>query len=293
MNLNHLRLFVQVADASSFTGAAEHLGLQRSSVSRGVAALERDLGVQLFHRTTRTVALTSAGEALYGKVAGQLGALVSALEDLPERDTMPSGQLRITVPHDLGADIFPRIMSGFVRRYPGVRVDAHVTNRVVDLVAEGFDAALRPGTKTLPDSSLRVLRLGATSSGVYASPTYLARAGTPRDAAELAAHDWVAGPVADRLPITPQRPPALRANDMFFVRTALLEHMGVSVLPDFIARKDVVEGKLVRLQLPELDQRFYFYLLTPPAEHVPRKVEALRDYLVEYLEAHPVGGLDA
>ncbi|MEO0324791.1 MAG: LysR family transcriptional regulator, partial [Myxococcota bacterium] len=186
MDLDRLRLFVQVADAGGFSDAARRLGAERSSVSRGVAKLERELGVQLFHRSTRSVALTSAGEALHAKVATHLAALERAIDALPEREEAPSGTLRITAPHDIGASDLSGVIADFVRRFPKVHVDVRVTNRRVDLVAEGFDAALRPGPARLPDSSLRATRLSEATGGWYASPRYVARAGSPRTLAEAA-----------------------------------------------------------------------------------------------------------
>lgn len=154
MDLNPLSLFVTVAEASSFSTAAAKLGVRRSSVSRGVAALERALDVQLFSRTTRQVALTTAGAALYAKVAPSLASLKESIGTLPEREKLPSGELRITAPVDIGVIVLPGIIAGFSTRYPAVTVDAWVTNRRVDLVAEGFDAALRVSMGRLSDSTL-------------------------------------------------------------------------------------------------------------------------------------------
>ena len=292
MDLNHLRLFVQVADSEGFTPAAAALGMQRSSVSRGIAALERELDVQLFQRSTRSVVLSSTGEALYAKVAGHLASLEDALEALPERQEEPSGQLRVTVPHDLGADVFPRAMAGFARRFPKVQVNATVTNRVVDLVAEGFDAALRPGPDRLPDSSLKALRLSSAAAGVYASPSYLARSGTPRTLDEAKHHDWVLGPAGARLPIALERPPVLVGDDMMFVRAAVVEHLGLGFLPSFLVSRSVVSGHLVRVLLGESIPRFFIYLLMPPTQHAPRKLRVFRDYLLEYFRVHPLAVAD-
>src|SRR5262245_48175662 len=118
MDLNLLSLFLTVAETSNFSTAAAKLGVRPSSVSRGIAGLERSLGVQLFSRTTRHVALTTAGSALYAKIKPQLGALTEALGTLPEREEQPSGVLRMTAPVDIGTMILPSILTGFAMRYP-------------------------------------------------------------------------------------------------------------------------------------------------------------------------------
>lgn len=284
MDLNLLALFVQVADSKGFTAAARELGVKRSALSRSVAKLERELGVQLFHRTTRSVALSSAGEALYARVASQVGSLLGAVEDIPERREKPSGHLRITMPHDLAAGVFPPLLAGFNRRYPQIRLDVRVTNRTVDLVAEGFDAAVRPGPAQLPESSLRVTRLGQAEASFYASPAYLARAGTPRSMEEASAHDWISGPGRWQLPSLP----VLEVDDMLVVRGAVLEHIGLGALPSFLAREDVILGRLVRLPFDGLDPVGFLYLLTPPGDHVPRKRQVFREYVMSYFREHPL-----
>src|SRR5262245_8314866 len=171
MDLNLLPLFSIVAETSSFADAARKLGVPRSSVSRGVAALESALGVHLFNRTTRKVALSTAGAAFHERIAPQLAGLQQALGSLPERDELPSGELRLTAPPDIGVTVLPEVMAGFAARYPAIKVDLRLEWRMVDVVAEGFDVALRikPGGR-LADSSLVARRLSALDVGLYASP---------------------------------------------------------------------------------------------------------------------------
>jgi DNA-binding transcriptional LysR family regulator len=290
MDLNLLSMFIAVAQGSSFSAAAAKLGLRRSSVSRGVAALERSLGVQLFSRTTRSVALTTAGAALYAKVAPQLTALQEALGTLPEREEQPSGGLRVTAPNDIGAFVLPSIFSGFSMRYPAVHVDLRLTNRMVDLVTEGFDAALRVSTGRLADSTLIARRLSEIERQVFAAPAYLARARGLRTTADAAAHQWVLfrdTKLPPPLP-TPKAKPALVGDDILFVREAVSAGMGLGVLPTFMVSEHVAAGKLVRV-LPRLSFRLgAIYLVYPQAHYVPRKVTALRDYLVEHFASHPL-----
>jgi DNA-binding transcriptional LysR family regulator len=290
MDLNLLSLFILVAETSSFTAAATKLGLRRSSVSRSIAALERSLSVQLFSRTTRQVALTTAGKALYAKVAPQLASLKDALGTLPEREEQPSGELRLTAPSDLGAIVLPGILAGFTLRYPAIQVDARLTNRKVDLVAEGFDVALRIAVERMSDSSLVARRLGAMELHLFASPTYLARAGTPRTPADTAEHQWVlfrSARLPPQLP-TPKARPSVLGDDILFIHGAVRAGMGLAILPMFLAREDVAAGKLVRV-LPRLSlSSGGLFFVHPPARHLPQKVSVFRDYLVEHLAVHPL-----
>lgn len=289
MNLNLLQLFVEVADSKGFSAAARKLRMQRSSVSRGVAALEVELGVQLFTRSTRHVSLTSAGTSFYAQIAPQLASLSNAVAELPEREGEASGQLRISASHDFAVIELPRIVAGFTQRYPKVHIDARITNRVVDLVAEGFDAVLRPGPGRLPDSSLIARKLGDATANVYASPAYLARAGTPKTLDETTGHDWVVGPGGTHRGIpTPVRQPVVTGNDLLFVYECVKEGLGLALLPNYMVRDDVITGTLVRV-LPLMEQLlFSFFLIHPPLEHYPRKLSVFRDYLVEYFRSQPL-----
>src|SRR5512133_2422779 len=137
MDLNGLTLFEAVARTASFS-AAKELGLPKSTVSRGVARLEAEVGAQLLFRTTRQVALSEAGTALYDRIAPLLRSVKSAIGELPEREEEPSGTLRVTAPVDLGVLFLADVVTRYTARYPSVSVDLHLTGRVVDLVGEGF-----------------------------------------------------------------------------------------------------------------------------------------------------------
>src|SRR5882724_4907860 len=172
IDLNRVRLFVRVAEAGSFTGAARLSGLPTSSVSRAVAALERELAVRLIQRTTRR--LPGMDEA---------AAAVSELQDAPR------GRVRITAPADLGHWLLAPSLVRFATRYPEVQLEVSLTQRIVDLVHEGFDLALRVGT--LADNRLVARALGLVRAGIFAAPRYLKRRGRPRSVAAVADHDCV------------------------------------------------------------------------------------------------------
>lgn len=143
IDLNLIRAFVAVHEAGSFSGAAARLGVPRSTVSRAVASLEGSLGVRLFHRTTRKVSTSTAGLELYERSAAPLGALEASLADLPEREEVPSGTLRVTTIADLGAAVVAEAVARFTARYPSVQVAVYLGSEMVDLVRGGFDLAMR------------------------------------------------------------------------------------------------------------------------------------------------------
>jgi DNA-binding transcriptional LysR family regulator len=292
MDLNQLALFEAVARTASFSAAAGELGLSKSSVSRGIARLEAELGVQLLFRTTRQVSLTAAGTGLFDRLTPLLRQVGAALGEIPEREEEPSGVLRVTAPADLGVLFLAEAVARFTVRYPSVSVYLHLTGRVVDLVAEKFDVALRVAA-SLKDSTLLVRKVAPIVAQLFASPLYLARRGTPRSEAELAAHDWVvfqggpqklrlAGP-REAMGVAPRE--RILCDDLLFVRDAVRAGAGVGLLPTFVAEPDLVAGTLVRV-LPRLERTIAsLHLVIPASKHVPRKVTAFRDLVVEMLEA--------
>lgn len=290
MDLNLLPLFVTVADAASMSAAAKALSLPKSSVSRGVSRLEAELGVQLFHRTTRRLSLTTAGEAFAERVRPLVGSLTTVLGSLPEQQEEPSGELRLTAPVDLGVTWLPGFLSRLLARYPKLRVDVRLSNREADLVGEGFDAALRISQR-LADSSLVARRLAPLSVELYASPAYVARRGTPRAPEDLASHELVRVGGVPLPPPCPKRVPwRASTDDILLGRELLRAGLGVGVLPTFLAQGDVTSGQLVRV-LPKTQWRAgALYLVHPPVVgHPSRKLIALRELLVEFLAERPLG----
>jgi DNA-binding transcriptional LysR family regulator len=288
MDLNLLRLFVEVADSKGFSAAARKLGQQRSSVSRGVAAVEEELGVQLFNRSTRKISLTTAGETLYEKLSPRFSAIDDALDEMAEEEEEASGLLRITTSQDLAVAFLPDFLSSFTQRYPKVQVQVMATNRFVDLVAEGVDAAIRPTARELPDSSLVALKLSGLSGNVFGAPSYLARAGTPATLAEAREkHTWVQGPGFKQLGWG-EVDHRIIGDDMLFARACTVAGMGLGGLPDYVAQCDVEAGRLIRLFSIAAFHRGALFLLHPPYEHYPKKLKALRDALRDYIKSHPM-----
>lgn len=297
-DLDLLALFEAVARTRSFSAAARELGMPKSSVSRGIARLEASLGAQLLFRTTRQVALSAVGTALVDEVTPLLAGLRRAVSGVPGREELPSGELRVTAPADVGALFLAEAVTRYTARYPAVQVELHLSGRVVDLVAEGFDLALRVGER-LRDSSLVARRAAPVVLQLYASPLYLARRGVPRGEADLAGHDGVlfrSGPQKLRIPRAGGADalhPRIVCDDLLFARDALRAGAGIGLLPTFVAAPEVAAGTLVRVVPGHERIAGYLHLVTPGGRHLSRKVTAFRDLTLELLRgaaSHGAGG---
>lgn len=283
-----LAAFVAVAEETSFSKAAKRLGITKGTVSRAIARLEETVGAELIHRDTHRVALSTAGTALYERTASHLAALAGAVGTLPERSEQPSGELRVTAPHDFAAIVLPALVAQFVLRYPEVRVDLRVTNARVDLIAEGFDLAIRAVPGKLADSRLTARRLGIGSMGFYASPSYLARRGEPRAFGDPK-HEWVAMRAMLKLLRAPRDfQPRVTADDILTIHNLVREGVGVGFLPGFVTSTDVAQGRLQAVLPGHSIGAASLMLVYPSSGQVPRKVTAFRDFLVERLKARPL-----
>lgn len=292
MDLNRISSFVRVVSEGSFTAAAKSLGLPKSSVSRSVAQLEEELGIRLLHRTTRRLRLTDGGTALYERVARALVDIEQATEAASDMQSELRGAVRVTAPVDLGVAILGGVVARFARRHPNISVELLLTGRVVDLVAEGVDLAVRVGP--LRDSSLIARRVGELDASLYASRAYIARRGVPGSVEELPAHacilfrptlgkalwklrKWdgeardvvVTGPVA--------------ADDLAFVKKATLAGAGIALLPSFLCSREVERGKLVPVLHEWSSRGGVLHVAYPSARFVPQRVVAFREHLLREL----------
>jgi DNA-binding transcriptional LysR family regulator len=284
ISLDRLSWFLAVAETGSFTAAALRLGVPKSSLSRRIDRLEREVGVRLLHRTTRRVSLSSAGATLFEGAVPAMRALREVFGSLPEREALPSGELRITAPNDVGVELLADLIPAFSRRYPRVVLDICLTNRTVDLVAEGFDLAIRAVADAPADSGMVMRRLRAAVLGIFASPSYLARRGTPRTLEETVSHDWIVFR-SDRLQ-RPARPPGhvvAGADDFQFIRNAVRAGAGLARLPVLLTGADLGSGRLVRVLPRETWGDARLFLMYPKTPQVPRKLIAFRDFVLEHL----------
>jgi DNA-binding transcriptional LysR family regulator len=293
MDLNLAHTFARVAEAQSFTAAARALGLPKSSVSRAVTRLEEHLGVRLVERTTRKLKLTDAGRAYYDSVSRGLAELACGVERVAELQGTPSGLVRLTAPLDSEETGIAEAILRFSELYPRIEVEVSLSNRRVDLIAEGFDLALRAGV--LPDSSLVAKKIGSDPLWLFASPDYLARRGLPRRFADLARHSCVlfrprgdtatwklSGPGGtETVEVTGQ----LRTDDLTFTRRLMIGGAGIGLLPSQLAAAAVAAGQLRRV-LPGYEVLgSSLHVVMPSAKHLPRRVALLRDFLVDHLKS--------
>lgn len=295
IDLNLLRAFAAVHASGSFSAAAASLGVPRSTVSRAVAALEEQLKLSLFQRTTRRVTTTPVGVSLFERVAPQLESLELAVVDLPEQADAPSGTLRLTTTPDLGSIVLTEAIARYLRRYPAVQVELELTARLVDLVSEGFDLALRIPRGRAKSSTLVARRVGEIVLQLYAAPGYLARHPAPRTPDEARDHEW-ASYDSRPLPLSNSRGAKsvispvfrVRSNDMFFQREALRAGCGIGALPSFLADADVTNGTLVRVLPDWVVLSSSVVLIHPAHRHLPRKVSAFQELLLELLRQRPI-----
>ncbi|MFK0379133.1 LysR family transcriptional regulator [Pandoraea sp. NPDC090278] len=287
-----LAMFAKVAEEGSFAAAAREMGVSVATVSRGVARLEDRLGARLFNRTSRQLALTEFGRTLCEK-AGEIYRQAEAAEGAArEMSVQPRGLVRLAVPMSFGLRWVAPLMPEFFRRYPDVQVDLHLADSTVDLVAEGFDAALR--IAALPDSSLVARRLCTVTQFVVASPAYLKREGRPAHPRELVDRPCMsyayrarsdvwrfANDAGDEELVTPVGP--LRVTNSDALLPMLLEGLAISELPEFIAAEYLSDGRLEAILTGWSLTKGGLYFVTPSARARPAKVSALSYYFAEHL----------
>ena len=279
--LQQLLVFSAVAEHTSFTKAAKKLGLAKGTVSRSIAQLEAHLGVELIHRTTHHVSLSTAGLELHERTHAHFLALQSAALELPERDEEPAGLLRITAPCDFGTIVLPSVLSSFSNRYPAVRFDIRLTDEHVDLVRGGYDLGIRIAIGPLKDSMLTVRRLRKNGSMYCASPAYLARRGRPRRIDDEQ-HVWILHSGVAALLELPPDIVRFTVDDFLLARDLARDSAGLVLLPDFVARPDLRDGLLEEVVVADAPLgSSSLMMLYPSSGQLPKKVSSFRDFLVE------------
>jgi DNA-binding transcriptional LysR family regulator len=254
-DLDNILIFVKVAQYESISRAARSLSMPISTVSRRLSVLESQLGVALLRRTTRRVSLTPQGREYFNECQEPLSLLQEAQRVLTHSQQQPEGLLRITVPVVLSHDSFLQFLSGFLHAHSGIRVDLHITNTFLDLVAENIDVAVRFGD--LQDSSLVAKRLGQNVRYVVAAPDFLTGREQPREPADLERHacvmlaaknnethwDLVSGRRKARVQVSGP----VSTRDFNTVSTFVLHGHGIGLAPSFHCEEHIARGQLVRL----------------------------------------------
>lgn len=246
IDLNAVSIFVRIVETGSLSAAARMLQIPKTTVSKKLAALERALGVALITRTTRKLSITEAGKAYFEHSQAAVRRLEQGRVEMGSAREHPSGKFRVTAPVDIGHAVLPRIIDAFVKRYPEVRVELLVSNRLVDLLDEEIDLAIRAGT--MRDSSFVGRRFIELTSNVYASPEYLRRHKAPLQPADLASADLITFTGVRRFSLVKgnatvqiNQKPKVLVDDLETVKALVALGTGIGWLPDFLAHTDAVK----------------------------------------------------
>ncbi len=280
--------FVKVVEAGSFARAAERLGVSVSSVSRHVALLEAHLDARLLNRTTRRLSLTETGRQFHERCVQLLSDLEEAEQSAGAGTVTPRGTLRLTCGVTFGIRHVAPAIAAFMARYPQTRCDIELSDRIVDIVDEGFDIAVRIGT--IGAQNLVGRRVGATRLICCAAPSYLARHGEPRAPEELAAHSCLTYEYAPQSGLWPFRDRQGRehnvrvdgpahANNGRFLEALALEGVGIAYEPDFIVGPDIRAGRLVPILRTFAPPPTGIHVVYPSRRHLSAKVRAFADFL--------------
>lgn len=288
-----MQTFNAVVDAGSFVKAADALDLSKAAVSRYVVDMETRLGVRLLHRTTRKLSLTEEGQVFYARSKELLAELQEAEDEVTARSDAASGLLRINAPFAFGILHLAPLWGEFKALHPKVSLDVTLADRLVDLVEEGYDVAIR--IAKLENSTLVSKRLATTRIVLCASPQYLAQHGTPQHPSELINHaiisysyrsakdEWTfTGPQGT---VSVKTKPCIHTNNGDTCRAAALSHQGVILQPTFLVGKDLADGSLVELMPSYRSEELGIYAVYPTRKHVSAKVRAL----IEFLATHFAG----
>jgi DNA-binding transcriptional LysR family regulator len=282
-------IFAAVVEHRSFSGAADAIGMSKATVSKAVARLEAHLNQSLFHRTSRRLTLTESGKALAEHAKRIVAEAVAAEEAASDSGTALSGLIRIAAPMTFGISHVAPAIADFMVEHPGIQIDLRLSDAKTDIVAEGFDIALR--IAALPDSSLRARRLAPITARVVASPLYLDRHGRPRHPLELGEHEVFAYANVPSATWTFRKADgeevSVRPNARFTTdsgdATLPLLHAGLGIarLPDFIVDAEIAAGRLEAILTEWTAAPIALHLVTPPSQLRPARVELLIDFLTQ------------
>ena len=295
-----MRVYTAVVEAGSFTGAADKLNLSRGMATRYVAQLEEHLGVRLLQRTTRKLSLTEAGNDYYERAVQVLAMIAEAESSVAQEASVPRGILRVSSSNAFGARHLGLAIAEFLQQYPGVQIDVTLSDRVVNLVEEGFDVAIRVATAI--DPGLVARKLGHARLVVCAAPGYLKKHGVPEVPGDLVRHQcltyaYVSSPnewrfrragVEQKILVSG----SLNGNSGDILRSAAVEGLGVTLQPDFMIDDALREGRLIRVLADWETDDLGVFAVYPNRKFLPPKVRSFIDFLVERFGPEPYWNID-
>lgn len=296
LDFNEMVMFVKVAEAGSFTAAATNLGLPKSTVSRKISQLESRLGARLLQRTTRSVRPTELGALYFERCARLVTEAEEAERAVSQHQEAPRGLLRITMPVDIGISVMPAVARDFIRQYPEIRLQVDISDRLLDLVGEGFDLAIRAGE--LQDSTLVAHRLYTDRMLVCATPGYFKQRGIPRKPEDLKQHDCVvfsAGRQSETLKfqgsggvvVVVEISGRLAINNLNAIRGACLAGDAIGLLPELHCRELIASGELVSVLDEWSAREGGIYAVYPSPRHLTPKVRAFINFLDRHFATLP------
>ncbi len=284
MEINEITIFVKVLQTGSFGKAAKALGVSKSTISARVRQLEQRLKAPLLQRTTRKLHPTHAGQAYFQDCVRALDILTSAEARLNQAQSAQQGLLRLTVPAGLAESLAPDILMEYSKKFPLVEVELLVTNRLVDLIGEGIDLAIRSGN-SLKDSGLIARRMGTTEFGLYASPQYLKEKGFPRHPKNLTSHKLLKSTILNKQIILIKNREkflvpvkgALRADNLPLLKKMSVLGGGIALLDSLNTVEEVKTGRLIRILPDWKAENHTLYLIYPSHKFVSPKLRGFID----------------
>lgn len=284
MDIEDLQTFVEVADAGGVSPAALRLGISKSMVSRRLARLEAELGVQLLARTTRGAALTEAGTTFRDYAARACAEIDQARETIMPAGEL-QGRLRIAAPLTFGPTHFAAVLADMARRHPKLHIQTRYTDRFVDLIAEGYDCAIRVGH--LRDSNLIARYVGPSYGALVASPDYIKTNGAPETPDQLITHQALmqgteSWPFMDGDKVLTVHPQGrFKADNGAALIAAAIAGLGIAHLPAALIQEHLASGALVSVMPKYPPRPAGIYVVRPPGQHPARKIRALTEMLIE------------
>lgn len=289
---DELAVFCAVAETGGFSAAARRLEMSKSAVSKTVRKLENRLGANLFHRTTRRISLSEAGETYYNHARLAMRQLEAARDAVTSLRAEPQGRLRMTAPMSMGLTRIADVVADFLDHYPKMSVDLHLDDGRVDLIGGGFDLAIRVGE--LPDSTMVARPIGKMPALLVASPAYVEKHGAPATPEEVAEHECLLYSHAfdnntwqftgqdghtERIAVTGR----YKVNSSIALRRAVLGGLGISRIPQYLIKEDLENDRLVHL-LPDYDMdSATIHAVYPEPEFIPQRARLFVEFVTEAL----------
>lgn len=291
MNLNEIAIFVKIVETGSFVGAARSLDMPKSTVSAKLSSLELRLGVSLIKRTTRKLQITEAGKTYYDQCLKAMSQILAAEEQVTLSQSAPQGLLRVTAPTELGVMLLPQVVMEFNKKYPNVKLEIILTDKTVDLIADGIDIGIRTGA--LKDSTLIAKRLGTIYFAPFASPKYLKINGEPKNPKDIEKHcaiqfaplnseEWQL--MGSKGKQTVKINKMMIVNDLNLIKSLAISGLGIALIPTFLCTNDTKAGKLVRILDSWRTELRPVHFIYPSQKFVSPKIKAFIEIASDLLK---------